>query len=404
MNPMVLKVSQVNTYAKRILAQDTILNRLHMTGEISNFKRHSSGHLYFVLKDELAAINCVMFAQDARTLRFLPREGQRVIAEGAVSLYEKTGQFQFYARRMVPDGTGALYIAFEALKQKLAAEGLFDPARKKPIPAFPRSVALVTSPTGAAVQDMIHIARRRHPGIQLILVPVLVQGDQAAPSIVQGLRRAAMTGADTIIVGRGGGSLEDLWPFNEEPVARAIAECPVPVISAVGHETDVTIADFAADLRAPTPSAAAELAVPVADELLSGLRDLRVRQRLALRRRIETERLMLGQIHNRPCYRRPGDWFRSTRQALDEAGEAMRLAISDRLKTASDALDALHLHLEYRNPEYPLSRGYSMLMDPEGHFISSITEIHPGSPYQVRLQDGLAHMRAEGTEGVSHGA
>lgn len=391
----VYRVSQVNAYVKRMLAQDVTLSNLHMTGEISNFKRHSSGHLYFALKDEGGAISAVMFASDASTLRFLPREGTKVIAQGSVSLYEKTGQYQFYIRRMEPDGLGALYQAYEALKQKLSAEGLFEPSRKRKIPVYPQTVAIVTSPTGAAVQDMIQIARRRHPGIRLIVVPVLVQGPQAAPSIVQGLKKAAASGADTIIVGRGGGSIEDLWAFNEEIVARAIAACSVPVISAVGHETDFTIADFAADLRAPTPSAAAELAVPQAAELLEGLRMLQDRQKTALNRRLQMERRILEQMMTRPVYRRPAAMLDSRRQELDMRYESMQGLSRQYLQDIKGQLSELQLRLSYLDPAHPLGRGYAYVTGEDGSIMSSVHSAYEGQNVHIHLSDGQLYTRVE---------
>ncbi|MBQ7916667.1 MAG: exodeoxyribonuclease VII large subunit [Firmicutes bacterium] len=400
----VYRVSQVNAYVKRMLAQDVTLSNLRMTGEISNFKRHSSGHLYFALKDEGGAISSVMFASDASTLRFLPREGTKVIAQGSVSLYEKTGQYQFYIRRMEPDGLGALYQAYEALKQKLSAEGLFDQSRKRKISAYPQTVAIVTSPTGAAVQDMIQIARRRHPGIRLIVVPVLVQGVQAAPSIVQGLQRAAACGADTIIVGRGGGSSEDLWAFNEEMVARAIAACPVPVISAVGHETDFTIADFAADMRAPTPSAAAELAVPMAAEVLDGLQNLYNRQRTALSRRIQMERRILEQIMDRPVYKRPGAILDSRRQELDMRFDSLQGLSKQYLQDVKGCLNELKLRLSYLDPAHPLGRGYAYVTGEDGSIMSSIQSARKGQTVHIHLSDGQLDAQVENIQEDSHGS
>ena len=262
----VYTVSQINGYIKRLIDSDVFLSGLHIEGEISNFKLHSSGHLYFSLKDKTGSIDCVMFRSAAQYLEFMPKNGDAVLVGGRVSLYEKTGKYQVYVDYMQPAGLGALHAEFEKLKQKLAAEGLFDEKFKKPIPEYPKTVALVTSPTGAAVRDMIDVSRRRNPSIKLVIVPVLVQGENAAADIAKGIELVnEWGGADTIIVGRGGGSMEDLWAFNEEIVARAIFKSEIPVISAVGHEVDFTIADFAADFRAPTPSAAAELAIPASE-------------------------------------------------------------------------------------------------------------------------------------------
>ena len=392
----ILTVSQVNAYVKRILSQDVLLSRVQITGEISNFRRHSSGHLYFALKDSGAAVSAVMFASDAVTLRFLPRDGIRVIVSGSVSLYEKTGQYQLYVHSMVPDGVGALYQAFEELKNKLQQEGLFDESRKRPLPAFPRKVGLVTSPTGAAVQDMIRVTKRRNPGIQLVLIPVLVQGEAAAASIVAGIQAAQKSGADVLIVGRGGGSIEDLWPFNEESVARAIAASEIPVISAVGHETDFTIADFAADTRAATPSMAAELAVPVAAEVLASVDNLLRRMNLAISGRIRTARQALDAIAARPFYRRPQDLLVTRRQDIDIVDTALRNALRRQLDTRRHELDKALLQFRYLDPEEPLSRGYSIVYTTNGEMVSSTADVSLQDLYKIRLSDGEMLARAEG--------
>lgn len=405
MDKPVYRVSQINAYVRRMLAQDVTLSNLRLTGEISNFKRHSSGHLYFALKDENAALGAVMFSADASSLRFFPKEGQKVIAQGSISLYEKTGQYQFYVRRMEPDGVGALYQAYEALKQKLLDEGLFNAERKRPLPAYPHTVAIVTSPTGAAVRDMIQIARRRHSGIRLVVVPVLVQGDQAAASIAGGIRLAnEKSGADTVIVGRGGGSMEDLWAFNEEIVVRAVASSRIPIVSAVGHETDFTLTDLAADLRAPTPSAAAELAVPRAADILQTLETARSRQSSALRRRTEQESRLLEQMFSRPVYRKPDQILEPRRQELDiRLQELIRLK-EQRLLNDRSALNALHIRLSYLNPENPLKRGYALVYAADGRVIASAAKVKPGDAVRVRLADGAFGARAEQIQEESDGS
>ena len=259
----VYSVSQINNYIKRLFENDVFLQDIYIEAEISNFKAHSSGHLYMTLKDSGAAVNAVMFRSYAEKLKFMPEDGMKVLINGYISLYEKTGQYQFYVLSMEPAGKGALYIAYEQLKERLERSGVFDQKYKKDIPSYPKCVAVITSPTGAAVRDIIQVSGRRNPNVKIVVVPVLVQGDDAAPSIANAIESVNKWGqADTIIVGRGGGSIEDLWAFNEEMVARAIFESKIPIISAVGHETDFTIADFIADMRAPTPSAAAEIAIP----------------------------------------------------------------------------------------------------------------------------------------------
>lgn len=295
-----LTVSQLNEYVRRSLASDPMLHGLCLRGELSNFKRHTSGHWYFTLKDEEAAINCAMFRQAAMGVRFRPENGQRVRLFGSVGLYARTGAYQFYADAMEPDGLGELYLRFEALKQKLAAEGLFDPSLKKPLPLLPRGVGIVTSRTGAVVHDIARVSWRRYPGMPLYLCPVKVQGEGAAAEIAAAIRLLdGFEGAEVIIVGRGGGSMEDLWAFNEEVVARAIARCHTPVVSAVGHETDVTIADFVADVRAPTPSAAAELAVPERGALLEAEQSLLRRMNAAFSHQLAQKGLRLAAAQKR---------------------------------------------------------------------------------------------------------
>lgn len=268
----VYSVAQVNRYIKNMFTQDFMLNRIYVKGEVSNCKYHTSGHIYFSLKDESGAIACVMFAGDRRSgLAFRMQEGQKVIVLGSVSVYERDGRYQLYAREIMPDGEGDLYRQFELLKKDLEEMGMFAQEFKQSIPFYSRTIGIVTAPTGAAIRDIMNISRRRNPYVQLVLYPALVQGEQAADSIVRGIRTLDQYGVDVIIAGRGGGSMEDLWAFNEEKVARAIFECRTPIISAVGHETDTTIADYVADLRAPTPSAAAELAVTDYRQLMSGL-------------------------------------------------------------------------------------------------------------------------------------
>lgn len=395
MEKPVYRVSQINAYVKRVLAQDITLADLRLCGEVSNYKRHSSGHLYFSIKDEKASISAVMFASDAASLRFLPRDGQKVVARGSVSLYEKTGQYQFYVRRMEPDGLGALYQAYEALKERLASEGLFAPERKRAIPVYPRAVAIVTSPVGAAVQDMIHIARRRHPGIRLIVVPVLVQGAQAAPSIVRGLERAARSGADTILLGRGGGSMEDLWAFNEEPVARAIAASPIPVISAVGHETDFTIADFVADLRAPTPSAAAELAVPEAREILDHVNALYRRQERSVMRRIGEERRFLEQLRCRAVYAQPERLLEASRQELDMRYERLRSKAFEELGKKREELERQQVRLSYLDPAHALKRGYAYITKESGELLNGVRGVEAAQRLCVFMKDGSMRVRVE---------
>ncbi len=395
MERRIYRVSQVNRYVKSLLAQDRIVSDLWVSGEISNCKWHSSGHIYFTLKDEEGAIAAVMFASDTRTLAFRPSEGMKVEVRGYVSLYEKTGQYQLYVRRMEPAGEGALYQAFLELKSRLEKEGLFDPSHKKPIPKYARTIGLVTSPTGAAVRDMIQIAKRRYPGVSILLCPVLVQGAFAARSISDGIRRMNEQGeAEVLIVGRGGGSIEDLWAFNEEETARAIYQSKIPVVSAVGHETDFTIADFVSDLRAPTPSAAAELAVPPA---------LEVQARLAEYGHELARKILLAVQHKRRTlqYQTGAPALRLVRMRLDQDRQTLdllRQTLMTRTRYRHDAqgrtVKALTDQLALLNPMLPLTRGYSILTDSRG-VVASVERAVPGSRITARLRDGTIALLYE---------
>jgi exodeoxyribonuclease VII large subunit len=316
----VYTVTQVNTYIKNLFIRDYNLGNIYIKGEVSNCKYHTSGHIYFTLKDITGQIACVMFAGQRGGLKFTLKEGQSVIALGAVNVYERDGKYQLYAKEIIEEGLGLLYQKYEQLKERLEKEGLFLSEHKKKIPSYPVSVGIVTAKTGAAIQDIINIAKRRNPYIQLYLYPALVQGEGAAETIVAGIRALEKQKVDTIIVGRGGGSIEDLWAFNEEMVARAINQCSVPIISAVGHETDVTIADFAADLRAPTPSAAAELAVPD---------------------------------------------IRTILYELDKAGNALKRNMEVRVSLCRKEIESLALRLEHLSPIYQIRQKRQLLMDME---------------------------------------
>jgi len=385
----VYPVSAVNRYVKQLLQQDMILSGLWVSGEISNFKRHSSGHLYFTLKDRDGSIAAVMFAGDTRSLIFRPLDGQQVQVQGYVSLYEKTGQYQLYVRRMEQQGSGQLYQAFEALKQKLQIQGLFDAERKKPIPVYPRRVGIVTSPTGAAIRDMVQIARRRHPGVQLVLYPALVQGIDAAPTIVAGIRALdRMPEVDTIIVGRGGGSIEDLWPFNEDMVAMAIAQAKTPIVSAVGHETDFTIADLVSDMRAPTPSAAAELTVPDVRSVLTKMDDLSRRRNRTLQRRQQEYRQQVALIWQKIQALDPRRKLDELRQQLDMQEQRQRHLWQQCLQQRQYRLAHLSSSLELLSPQHQLDKGYAMVMDTEGKVISAADQVEKGQTLSVQLKDG----------------
>lgn len=394
-----VSVTQLTQYIKLLLDRDEILSQACVRGELSNYKIHSSGHHYFTLKDEGAVISCVMFRSDAMRLRFRPETGMKVILSGRVSLFPKSGQYQIYVSHMQPDGVGDLAVAFEQLKKKLSAEGLFDPARKKPLPRYPGTVALVTSPTGAAVQDMIRILGRRWPLARVLVCPVRVQGAGAAEEI------AAMLDyvdghdlADVIITGRGGGSMEDLWAFNEEIVARAIARCDIPVISAVGHEPDVTIADFAADVRAATPSNGAEIAVCDQSELRDALGQLTVRLTRAQDRRISALTDRLNRLKVSPVMRSPEGAIQQRelllellRQRLEHAGTRRFQQEEQRLARLAGRLDAL-------SPLKVLARGYALASREDGTVIRAAGELAPGEPIRLRLGQGSARCTVDTIE------
>lgn len=386
MSEWILQVSDLNEYVRRTLAADPMLRSLRIRGEISNFKRHSSGHWYFTLKDEHSRINCVMFRQNAMRMSLRPMDGMQVVLSGSVSLWAEGGSYQFYAENMRPDGLGTLYQQFEALKAKLAAEGLFDAGRKRPLPLRPKKIAVVTSLTGAVLHDIRNVAARRDAGVPLVLLPVQVQGEGAAESIAAAIRKAGtLPEVEVIITGRGGGSMEDLWAFNEESVARAIAESPVPVISAVGHETDFTIADFAADVRASTPSQAAELAVPDVSEMVDGLRMLRRHLGQAAAARLREAQAGLTLCQRRMEALRPDRHIVQLQAELQQARTRLDRCVDDqlaaypprlailrmKLENAADEgirryqqkADRCRTRLEALNPASVLERGYALVLD-----------------------------------------
>ena len=384
----VYTVKQVNSYIKNMFTQDFMLNRIYVKGEVSNCKYHTSGHIYFSLKDESGTIACVMFAGSRAGLSFRMREGQQVIVLGSVSVYERDGRYQLYAREIVPDGAGLLYEKFEALKKELAEMGMFAPEYKQPIPKYVRTVGIVTAPTGAAVRDIINIASRRNPYVQLILYPALVQGEGAADSIVKGIRALEAKKVDVIIVGRGGGSMEDLWAFNEEAVARAVFDCTVPVISAVGHETDTTITDYAADLRAPTPSAAAELAVYEYREVREYMRSCGQRMRRAVRIKTEAQRARLKQLELRLKFAHPRQKLNERRQYSAELEDRLR-SLMDRRLTAEK--HRLALYVEKMKGLSPLEKLYQrsyFVQDRDGRNVKSIRQAQPGDILTVYVTDG----------------
>ncbi len=384
-----LSVSELNEYARKLMAGDPLLRNVEVTGEISGYKHHYSGHRYFALKDESARVQCVMFRQQAVGLDFQPADGMRVTVRASASVFVRDGSFQLYVASMRQAGQGDLYVRFEKLKRKLMAEGLFDPARKREIPAFPRVIGVATSQTGAALRDIIHVARRRNPNVGIVVSPCAVQGVGAAQEIVRAIERLNRQGqCDVLLVGRGGGSIEDLWAFNEEAVARAIAASSIPVISCVGHEIDFTIADFVADLRAPTPSAAAELAVPRLDEMRASLSGLIQRLSGALASAQQIRRLRLERALAAPHLTAPARaMIEPRRQALKALQERAGAAMPVLLERGRHRLNALDAALRALNPASVLDRGYALVMQ-EGHVVTSVGGVDTKAPIGVRLADG----------------
>lgn len=397
----VYTVKQVNSYIKNMFTQDFMLNRIYVKGEVSNCKYHTSGHIYFSLKDESGTIACVMFAGCRAGLSFRMKEGQQVIVLGSVSVYERDGKYQLYAREIVPDGAGLLYEKFEALKKELAEMGMFAPEYKQPIPKYVRTVGIVTAPTGAAVRDIINIAGRRNPYVQLLLYPALVQGDGAAESIVKGIRALEAKNVDVIIVGRGGGSIEDLWAFNEEIVARAVFDCTVPVISAVGHETDTTIIDYVADLRAPTPSAAAELAVYEYREVKEAMLSCAQRMRRSVLTRAEAQRARLNQLQLRLRFAHPRQKLNEKRQYCAELEDRLRALMERSLTAEKHRLALCAERMKGLSPLEKLNQGFSFVQDQNGRNIKSIRQAEPGGHLTVFVADGRIEaevISAEETE------
>lgn len=384
----IYSVGQVNTYIKNMFAQDFMLNRISIKGEVSNCKYHTSGHIYFTLKDAAGTISAIMFAGNRRGLKFTMKEGDKVIVTGSVEVYERDGKYQLYAREIELDGEGNLYLKFEALKQELEEMGMFAPEYKKPIPRYARRIGVVTAPTGAAVQDIRNIATRRNPYVQLILYPALVQGEGAVASIVNGIRALDQLGVDVMIVGRGGGSIEDLWAFNEEEVARAIFECETPIISAVGHETDTTIADFVADLRAPTPSAAAELAVFDYRLVEEQLRGYQSQMERSLYQKIETARMRLSHIQTKLRYLSPENKLRENRKYAVDLEERMRLRMEQLMEQKRHKLALLSGQLEGLSPAKKLSQGYSYVADVNGKAVTDAARVQENDILDVHLYKG----------------
>lgn len=385
----VYTVKQVNSYIKNMFTQDFMLNRIYVKGEVSNCKYHTSGHIYFSLKDESGTIACVMFAGQRGGLSFHMREGQQIIVLGSVNVYERTGSYQLYAQEIRLDGEGTLYEKYQMLKQELEEMGMFAPEYKKAIPRYAKRIGVVTAPTGAAVRDIMNISARRNPYVQLLLYPAQVQGEGAKESIVRGIRMLETKNVDVIIVGRGGGSIEDLWAFNDECVARAIFDCQVPVISAVGHETDVTIADYVADLRAPTPSAAAELAVWDYRQLQGYLDECRLRMNRSMTGTIRINRLRLKELDVRLSYLHPRHKLQDQQQRLIELEEELRTLMRDRVKEARHRLAIQIEKLNGLSPVRKLNQGFAYVEEADGGVVKSIRQVEMGDELTVYVTDGL---------------
>ena len=385
----VYTVKQVNSYIKNMFTQDFMLNRIYVKGEVSNCKYHTSGHIYFSLKDESGTIACVMFAGQRGGLSFHMREGQQIIVLGSVNVYERTGSYQLYAQEIRLDGEGTLYEKYQMLKQELEEMGMFAPEYKKAIPRYAKRIGVVTAPTGAAVRDIMNISARRNPYVQLLLYPAQVQGEGAKESIVRGIRMLETKNVDVIIVRRGGGSIEDLWAFNDECVARAIFDCQVPVISAVGHETDVTIADYVADLRAPTPSAAAELAVWDYRQLQGYLDECRLRMNRSMTGTIRINRLRLKELDVRLSYLHPRHKLQDQQQRLIELEEELRTLMRDRVKEARHRLAIQIEKLNGLSPVRKLNQGFAYVEEADGGVVKSIRQVEKGDELTVYVTDGL---------------
>ncbi|MGI6669206.1 MAG: exodeoxyribonuclease VII large subunit [Acetivibrionales bacterium] len=400
-NGNILTVSDVNRRIKDILSRDAVLSGIWVKGEISNFKNHYSGHLYFTLKDEKSVLRCVMFRSYASTLAFVPEDGMKVLIRGYVSVFERDGQYQLYAEEMQPDGVGALYVAFEALKKKLQAEGLFDESRKKKLPYLPCAIGVVTSSTGAVIRDIINVLSRRFYNVSIKLYPVQVQGEQAAGQIAAAVRRLNELGnVDVIIVARGGGSLEELWAFNEEIVARSIYESRIPVISAVGHETDFTIADFVADVRAPTPSAAAEIVMPERSVVENRLDSLKMRLRNAAVRKTSMERLALKRLAESVAFKQPYNKIYQERMMLDVQKRYMLNALSALKAEYGKRLSLLAARLDALSPLSSLARGYSIAKSlKDNTLVKSVHSVAVGDMLEVRLVDGSLDCTVEAIRG-----
>ena len=398
-NEWVLSVAELNEYAKRLLSQDPVLRKVRVTGEISGYKVHFNGHHYFVLKDEKARVQCVMFKQDASLLDFLPTDGMQVVLNGNATIYPGSGTFQIVVKSIFKKGLGDLYMQFEAIKQKLGHEGLFDPGRKREIPRYPRRIGIVTSRSGAAVHDIIRVARRRDPGIGVILAPCMVQGPGASKTIARAIERLNEDGrCDVLLIGRGGGSTEELWAFNEEIVARAISSSRIPTISCVGHEVDFTIADFVADRRAATPSAAAEVAVPVRAETEADLSALKERLTHALAAGQQQRRTMLGSLSQSIVLKHPEIVFlEPTSRKLNDLLQQISSVLSNQMNAHAAKLDRLEAVIDSMDPKNVLRRGFAAVIHND-RYVQAAAELHRGDDIRLLFADGQKSAEITDTE------
>jgi len=396
----VLSVSEINKYIKEIISRDLVLSNLWVKGEISNYKYHYSGHMYFTIKDDASLLKCVMFRSQTSGLKFLPENGMKVIIKGYISVFERDGQYQLYAEEMQADGIGSLHLAFEQLKKKLQAEGLFEASRKKRIPFLPGSIGVVTSPTGAVIRDIINILTRRFPNVDLKIYPVAVQGETAPAQIARAINRLNRLGnVDVIILARGGGSLEELWAFNDERVARSIYDSGIPVISAIGHETDFTIADFVADMRAPTPSAAAEIAVPEKSMLENTISTYNIRLKNALLRNLAQKRDRLARASGSTVFRQPYNRVYQERMRIDIMGKYIYKAVRLCKEKKSNGLSTLVGKLDALSPLQVIARGYSISkLKKTGRVLKSVSDVEPGDDIEICLIDGKIGCAVKDTE------
>lgn len=400
MKHSVYTVAQLNTYIKNMFTQDFLLNSLYVKGEVSNCKYHSSGHIYFTLKDRKGTIACVMFAGNRNGLNFQLREGQQIVVGGSVDVYERDGKYQLYAREITLDGEGALYEKFEKLKKELAEMGMFAPEYKQVIPKYVKTLGVVTAPTGAAIRDIINVSKRRNPYIQIILYPAIVQGDAAVQSIVNGIRALEQIGVDAMIVGRGGGSIEDLWAFNEEEVARAIFDCSIPIVSAVGHETDTTIADYVADLRAPTPSAAAELVVTDIFDLEEKMSQYAYSFFKLMRAKIAQCKYAFGSYETRLNYLSPMNQIKEKRMHMLDMEKRLEQGMQTKLMESKNRLKLNAEIMKRVSPLNKLSSGFSYVQSEDGECLKDIEKIHKDDKIYIHVSNGLATAKVLDTKRV----